>query len=110
MFVHLVSIFLMTRLCRNRKLYALHLRLEHNQVPAGRLPLVGSMGLYDKAEIWTVDDEKGFRFDIDNGIVYWEREIVDLVRICDTCLQDLFAAASCCTRFVGICCHFCHSS
>jgi hypothetical protein len=86
------------RLCRKRKQYALHMRLEHRQIPAGHHEVVGVMPLYDKAQKWAADDEKGFHFDTESATCYWEREIVDLVRICDNCLQDVFAAASCCTR------------
>lgn len=61
--------------------------------------MVGVLPLYAKAQEWRADDEKGFHFDMDSGTVMWYREIVDMVRICDVCLQDVFAAASCCTRF-----------
>jgi hypothetical protein len=87
------------RLCRKRKLYDLHTRLENEQVPPGHYEVVGVMPLYDKAQKWVADDEKGFHFNTETGTCYWEREIVDLVCICDNCLQDVFAAASCCSRF-----------
>lgn len=50
--------------------------------------------MYDKAEIWTSADGKSFTFDYDRGRVFWNKELVDLVRICDACLKDVNEAAT----------------
>lgn len=86
------------RLCRVRRLYKLSDRMCSGQVPPGLPEITGVLPLYDKAEIWAADDEKGFRFDEARGRVYWQRELVDLERICRDCLMDVNQAASCCTR------------
>lgn len=87
------------RLCRSKRLYSLHERLVHNQIPEGMAEVVGNMALLNKHDIWSADNEKGYRFDVEKKRVFWNREVVDLVNICDGCLSELNRAASCCTRY-----------
>ena len=66
-------------------------------------PMVpGALPLYDKAKIWTADDDQGFSFDIDHGIVFWKHQRVDMMRICDKCLSDVHRAAVSDTRYAYI--------
>ena len=82
------------RLCRTRRLYALELRLVHDQVPKGMIRVTGTLPLYDKSETWQAADEQCFSLDAERGQVMWMKQIVDLTRICDKCLADTFAACS----------------
>ena len=90
------------RLCRTKKLRSLETRLIHNQVPENIPKITSALSLYDKAEIWQADDEQGFTFDAYEGKIYYFHEVVDLVQICDKCLQDAHNAATNYGRFKEI--------
>jgi hypothetical protein len=87
------------RLCRTRKLYALELRLVHDQVPPKMIRVTGALPLYDKAEKWAAADENLFTLDPEKGQVMWCKQRVDMTRICDQCLADCFAACTSDGRF-----------
>jgi len=56
--------------------------------------------MVNKAEIWQEQDEQGFTFDIDAGVVFWHKHQVDMMAICDTCLTSVHQAACSDTRFI----------
>jgi hypothetical protein len=57
--------------------------------------LPGILPLYEKAEIWSADnDDHFFTFDYERKLIRWRREVVDLVKICDKCLHDVHRASS----------------
>jgi len=87
------------RLCRTRRIYALEHRLLYDQVPAKMIKVTGALAIYDKAETWMAQDEKQFTIDHDNGRVLWQKNVVDLMRICDKCLQDAHGACTSDGRF-----------
>jgi hypothetical protein len=90
------------RLCRIKKLQALEQRMLHNQLPSQQnhpenknkkndklLLIPGTLQLHDSSQVWIVDDAKGFSFEIEEGLIFFNKEVVDLVRICDVCLLDV---------------------
>lgn len=86
------------RLCRTRRVFNLENRLVHAQVPKGMIRVTGCLAIYDKSEVWSRADEMNFTFDHAKGIIYWNKVVVDMMRICDKCLADsLRAACSDCT-------------
>ena len=87
------------RLCRTRRVNALEQRLIHDQVPDKMIRVTGALAIYDKSESWQADDEKGFTFDAEKGQIFWEKQQVDLMKICDKCLLDVHGAASSDGRF-----------
>ena len=82
------------RLCRTKKLKSLETRLIHNQIPDYIPKMTSTISLYDQAEVWQADDEQGFTFDSYEGKIYYYYEVVDLVQICDNCLQDTHKAVT----------------
>jgi len=96
------------RLCRSRRLHSLEQRMIHDQVPPGIMKLPGTMPLYmgsSKTTLttdeWSADDEKGFTFNEQLEIL-WYKQPVDLLRICDKCLLDVYQAVSNRGRFEPI--------
>ncbi len=87
------------RLCRLRRIDALETRLVHDQVPPKMIRVTGALAIYDKAETWAAMDEKGFTFDAEHGKILWRNNVVDLMRICDKCLQDAHGACTSDGRF-----------
>lgn len=89
------------RLCRAKRLHALEFRMQHGQVPTGMIPVVGMIAQYGKSEVWSADDEKGFSFEVSDlgGTVYWRKQPVDLVQVCDSCLLDVHQFITCAGRF-----------
>ena len=61
--------------------------------------IVGVMPSYDKAEIWKADDESNYTFSVDEGVVRWFHEVVDLVQICDKCLMSVHKALANSARY-----------
>lgn len=76
-------------LCRTRRLHALEQRMINEQVPDGMIKVPGALALYDKATTWTADDEKGFTFNTETADIFWFKQPVDLIQICDKCLLDV---------------------
>lgn len=89
------------RLCRTRRIVKLENRIVQDQVPPKMIRVTGALPIYDKTEMWAADDEKGFFFDAAVGEVYFlnKRNKVDLVKICDTCLSDVFGCITSDGRF-----------
>lgn len=87
------------RLCRLRRISNLELRMRHDQIPNKMIRVTGALPIYDKAEVWTADDEKSFTFDSESGDVYWQNSLVDLMRICEKCLVDCHGAVTSDGRF-----------
>ncbi len=66
--------------------------LFHEQIHS-QLP--GMVEIYEKkTEIWSADNESSFRFDERKSIIYWKSHVVDLIQICDECLNEAYRAAS----------------
>ena len=40
----------------------------------------GAVPVLDRADVYTADDDKFFTFDVDRGLVFFKKELVDLVR------------------------------
>ena len=40
----------------------------------------GAVPVLDRADVHTADDDKFFNFDVDRGLVFFKKELVDLVR------------------------------
>jgi len=40
----------------------------------------GAVPVLDRADVYTADDDKFFNFDVDRGLVFFKKELVDLVR------------------------------
>lgn len=76
-------------LCRTRRLHALEQRMLNAQIPEGTIHMPGALPLYAKAEQWSADDEKGFTFNSDTAEIFWYKQPVDLIQICDKCLLDV---------------------
>ena len=76
------------KLCKTRRLFELEFRMNQNQVPEGMIPVVGTLPMYNQAEVWTADDEKGFKFNESLGLVFYRGQKVDFVAICRKCLDD----------------------
>lgn len=73
-----------------------------DNVPKNMPPIPGIIPLINRAEVFNADDEQGFTFDIDNCVIYWMKNPVDMMRICDPCLIDVHRAACTDTRFVEL--------
>lgn len=89
------------RLCRVRRMNELETRLLNEgtskpgeQIPKAMLRVSGCLPIYSKAQVWSAQDEKMFRFDVEKGKIYFRKELVDLVRICEKCLQDVHECAA----------------
>lgn len=80
------------KLCRVRRMDSLEQRLIHKQIPNNMIRVPGALPIYDKAEIWSADDEKFFTFEASDGEILWKKHQVDLVVICDKCLMDVHQA------------------
>jgi hypothetical protein len=89
-------------LCRTRRLHALEQRMLNEQVPAGMIKVPGTLPLYAKDTTWTADDEKGFTFSVETAEIAWYKYPVDLIQICDKCLQDVNQAITNNRRFEEI--------
>ena len=87
------------RLCRLRRVHNLELRMRHDQIPPKMIRVTGALPIYEKAEVWTADDENDFTFDSTRGVIYWQNNVVDLVKICNQCLLDCHGAATNSGRF-----------
>ena len=87
------------RLCRLRRVSNLELRMRHDQIPPKMIRVTGALPIYDKAEIWSADDEKDFSFDSESGFIYWQHNLVDLMRICEKCLLDCHGAVTSAGRY-----------
>lgn len=83
------------RLCKMQRLASLEFRLMQDQLRPdcvdGWMP--GMEGLIDRADVWKHDAAMEFTFLPDKGIVYWRKERVDTVNICDKCLNNVMRAA-----------------
>jgi hypothetical protein len=66
----------------------------NEQIPKTILRVTGCLPIYSKAQTWSAQDEKMFRFDVEKGKIYFRKELVDLVRICEKCLQDVHECAA----------------
>jgi hypothetical protein len=49
-------------------------------VPEGMMKVPGAVPVLDRADVYTADDDKFFNFDVDRGLVFFKKELVDLVR------------------------------
>ena len=87
------------RLCRVKRIHELEFRLNEGQVPKDIPQVPGNLPLYHSPEVWQADDVQGYTFDIEKGLVFYFKQLVDMVRICDKCLVDVNRAASCDTRW-----------
>lgn len=83
------------RLCKAQRLASLEYRLMQSQLRPdcvdGWMP--GMEGLLDRADVWKHDVAMEFTFLHDKGIVYWRKERVDTMNICDKCLNNVMRAA-----------------
>jgi hypothetical protein len=77
------------QLCKQRRLQALEFRMLNHQVPTKMPPIPGNLALLDKSEKWSADDEKLLSFSLDGDQIYFLRQPVDIVQICDKCLMDV---------------------
>ena len=83
------------RLCKSKRLYALETRLYNGQIDDVHATMPGTLSLYEKADVWKADnDEKFFTFNYDACVIMWRKEIVDLMAICDNCLNEVHCASS----------------
>lgn len=91
-------------LCRQRRAYTLEYRIRTNQIPAKHLPTLGIVDYLAKDEqIWSTDDEKLFSFDTTKGQIFWNKNfVVNLVEICNKCLQEAHGAISNQGKFTSI--------
>ena len=67
---------------------------QKGQVPPSLIPMPGTLPLYHHPDVWQGEDEKGFTFDVEKGEIFFQKNVVDLVRICPTCLVDVLEAAT----------------
>lgn len=90
------------RHCRQKRIHDLEFRMIQKEVPDGLLPTVGTQVLYDPMQDrWVADDDNGYVFDYNHGTIYWFKQVVDIVRICDDCLLDVNRAVSSECRFAA---------
>lgn len=89
-------------LCRTRRMHALEQRMLNSQIPDGMIHMPGAMPLYVKTQEWAADDEKGFTFNSDTAEIFWYKQPVDLIQICDKCLLDVNQAITNNGRFEEI--------
>ena len=82
------------RLCRTRRIFNLENRLQHNLVPKNMPRVTGAIAIYEKNETWTHATENSFTFDHGRGLIFWNKVLVDMMRICDKCLNDALRAAT----------------
>lgn len=61
----------------------------------------GMESTYDRAEVWTNDVSQEFTFIMDRGLVFWRKEQIDTMRICDKCLNNVIRAAGNVARFAS---------
>ena len=54
--------------------------------------------LYDQSTVWQQDEDQGYEFDLENGRVFFRKQTVDMIQICDNCLSDVNRAAVSSTR------------
>ena len=88
------------RLCRTKRVIALEFKMQHDMHPPDELPMTGTLVLHDvMQDQWTADDDMGYVFDTKSGSVYWHKQLVDIVRICDNCLEELHRATASECRF-----------
>jgi len=87
------------RLCQKRRTYELQFRMNQQQIPDGTPQVPFLLADYHQPEVWQANDESGFTFDMDSGIVLWRGMIVDTLRICDKCINDVHKATVSDTRF-----------
>jgi hypothetical protein len=82
-------------LCKSKRLYALETRLYNGQIDEYHAQIPGTVSLYEKADVWKADnDEKFYTFNYDAGVILWRKQIVDLVKICDACMNEVHRASS----------------
>jgi hypothetical protein len=91
----------MCKLCRKKRIYDLHDRMvdSDNGIPPGTLKIPALTTEFSKADRWTVDDGGGFNFDIERGLVFWHKEVLDMAKLCGKCVTEVNHAACCSTRF-----------
>lgn len=78
------------RLCKMKKMKDLEHRMLHGQIPDGMIKVPGVLPLVDnQPSMWAASDEQGFTFDLETGKIFYFREEVDLVRICEKCLSSV---------------------
>lgn len=82
------------RLCRTRRIFNLENRLQHDLVPKNIIRVTGAIAIYEKNETWTHAAENDFTFDHAAGRIFWNKVPVDMMRICDKCLNDALRAAT----------------
>lgn len=99
------------RLCRVKRVSDLEFCMLHNNSntgsnvpsPENMIRVTGCLKINNKHEIWKAADEKDFSFDFIQGKVFWrEKNLVDLIRICDNCLKDVNQAITSTYRFEPI--------
>lgn len=82
-------------LCKSKRLYSLESRLFNGQMNDVHAQMPGTLALYQKADVWKADnDEKFFTFNYEAGVILWRKQIVDLMKICDACLNEVHRASS----------------
>ena len=54
---------------------------------------------YDLSNVWQQDVDQEFTFIANKGLVFWRKEQVDTMRICDTCLGNVIRAAGNVARY-----------
>lgn len=77
------------RLCRLRRLHILEFRMSQGQLKPEDYSKPGVVEHYETATVWKADGEHFFSFGYSEGRVFWRGKEVDLVKICDGCLDDV---------------------
>mmetsp|Transcript_10356 Transcript_10356/g.9982 ORF Transcript_10356/g.9982 Transcript_10356/m.9982 type:complete len:541 (+) Transcript_10356:291-1913(+) len=90
------------RLCRIRRLEKEEFLMHHEgMIPEGKVRIPGAIN-FTKVDIWAADDEKFFNFDFEHNVIFFKREKVDLVRICNNCFLDVTQAVASSGRFTDL--------
>ena len=62
----------------------------------------GAVPVLDRADMYTADDDKFFNFDVDRGLVFFKKELVDLVRKMLLWLSTHSSLIACFLMFVAL--------
>jgi len=87
------------RLCRMKRLHTLEYRMQQGQILPEHGDTPGMLVKYETSDNWRADGEHFFTFDYENCVVFWRKKQVDLVKICDGCLNDTHRAMAEVNRF-----------
>lgn len=88
------------RLCRSKRIRNLEFHIQHDLVPDKLPPILGTLSLYDKFERFQCEENRGYSFDYQRGVVYFRGAVVDFISICSNCIVDVTEAISSVNRLV----------